>query len=266
MDVVVATGPVSMYGKCGNVLDARRMFGKIPEPNEVSWNALIGANVQTEQIKEALQLCGQMQQQGEIPHKFMTVSIPCGCVSQGAVAKGKQSHSFILTCGLEVDIMIRTALVNLYGKYGCLEYAEWVFNTFSERSMAFWTAMIAAYVWNCHGEDAHKSFEQMQQGGFMPERLTLKGILNVFSSISSTYLGKQMHAALCAVSLTQMSLWGRHWSTCMAGGAVWKMHGLSLIECWNGMWSLGTLLLQHIPIMEGVWMLFDSFSKCSRRG
>ncbi len=66
----VLDGLVDMYAKCGSTEDAQRMFNKMPFQDLVTWNAMIFGHVKCGQGQKALELFGQMQQEGVQPNSF----------------------------------------------------------------------------------------------------------------------------------------------------------------------------------------------------
>eukprot|EP00249_Psilotum_nudum_P030722 c43666_g1_i1 orf=2-316(+) len=104
-----------MYGKCGALEDGLAVFARIPERNVFSWTVMIVALTQHGQGEFALRLFQQMELDGVIPDKVTFVSVLSACASQAALTEGKRLHALIAACGLESDVFVGTALVNMYG-------------------------------------------------------------------------------------------------------------------------------------------------------
>eukprot|EP00249_Psilotum_nudum_P034893 c54549_g1_i1 orf=1-204(-) len=68
-----------MYGKCGSLEDARRMFDIMPWRDVFSWNTMAAVYTQNGCGKEAVQLFQQMQLEGVIPNEVTFVSILSAC-------------------------------------------------------------------------------------------------------------------------------------------------------------------------------------------
>lgn len=88
-DVVVGTALINLYGTCGSVQNARRMFDKLPQRDVIAWNAMIAVYVQQGQGEDALGLFDQMQSEGEMPNMVTFVgTLSASAFGNVAAAKG----------------------------------------------------------------------------------------------------------------------------------------------------------------------------------
>lgn len=67
-------------------------------------------------------------------------------------------HELILD-KVQSDFVVRTALVNMYGKWGSLADAQKVFGKAVKRNIVSWTAIIAAYIEHGHENKALALFQ-----------------------------------------------------------------------------------------------------------
>eukprot|EP00249_Psilotum_nudum_P014850 c25030_g7_i5 orf=251-1201(+) len=162
---------IQAYAENGCVDDARSIFDKMPQRDVVSWTAMITAYVQNAGGKEALKLFWQMQLKGARPDKITFLSVLDACAGLADLAQGKETHADITDNGFESDVIVASALVNMYGKCGNLEDARVVFRKMPQPNVVSWTAMIASYSQNRHGEQALKLFRQMQVNGVVPVKI-----------------------------------------------------------------------------------------------
>ncbi|KAJ7514799.1 hypothetical protein O6H91_23G059500 [Diphasiastrum complanatum] len=200
-DIFLGNTLVDMYAKCGSVLDARKVFNTMPEHNVFSWTAIISAYVLHGQGEEAINLYQQMQQTGIAPDKVASVVVIKACASIAALEQGKQLHSHIVKSGFESDVIVGSALVDMYAKCGCLEDAREVFNKMNKRDVFSWTAMIAGYARQGLGKEALVLYEQMKQEDVQPDRITYIVLLNACASISALEQGKQLHSHIIKSSI-----------------------------------------------------------------
>lgn len=181
LDVVVVTALISMYGQNGHLVDARILFDNLPTRTVVSWNAIIAAYTCHGYCQIALQLFDQLQQEGAMPNEATFASILCACANLEALTKGKHIHINIICSGLESDVVLSTALVNMYGRCGSLMYALDMFYNMAERNVVSWNAIIAVHAQSGHGKVVLQVFEQMQQEGVVPDKVTFVSVLSACS-------------------------------------------------------------------------------------
>eukprot|EP01018_Ginkgo_biloba_P018893 Gb_18914 [translate_table: standard] len=215
-NVFVGSALVDMYAKCGEIESARQVFDKMSERNVVSWNTMIAGYVQNGNCNEAMKLFRQMEGTGEKPNFISWTAIIAGCAQNGyaaealglfyqmqlagikpnsvtiasvlpacgrvaALQQGKEIHDHTIRNGLETNILVGNALMDMYAKCGCLEFAHHVFDKMSERDVISWNAMIVGYGMHGHGEEALTIFQQMQQAGMKPNRVTFISVLSACS-------------------------------------------------------------------------------------
>eukprot|EP01018_Ginkgo_biloba_P022102 Gb_10152 [translate_table: standard] len=185
---------IDMYVKCGSVWDARQVFDKMPQRNNVSWNAMITAYSQQGHGKEALKHFYQMVAEGMRPDLFTFASLLRACASLAAIEQGRQAHAYFIKTGLEINIFVGGALVDMYAKCGCIEDARYVFDRMPTLDVVLWTAMIVGYTQNEHGEKALKLFCEMQWTDIIPNPYTFASVFSACANLAALAHGQQVHA------------------------------------------------------------------------
>eukprot|EP00250_Pteridium_aquilinum_P009285 c18569_g2_i2 orf=1-1278(+) len=179
-----------MYGRCGSLSDAHRVFDNMPFHNVVSWNALIAAHAQNGLGAEAMQLFGLMQQSGLNADNITFISIFDACFT---LSEGRDLHACIVTQGLESDPLIGNALVNMYGKRNRLDDANYVFHKIPKCNVISWTSMIATYAQEGRCREALQLFDRMREQKVQPDKVTFICGLAACTSQMALAEGKQMH-------------------------------------------------------------------------
>eukprot|EP00249_Psilotum_nudum_P003995 c17516_g2_i1 orf=2-235(-) len=77
---------------------------------------MIAAYAQHSHAKEALQLFQEMNLEGMIPDKVTFSAILDACASLAALEQGKRIHEHVVERGYESDVVVGTAIINMYGK------------------------------------------------------------------------------------------------------------------------------------------------------
>lgn len=193
-DITLGNAIISLYGKCSSLEGARKAFYNMLKHNVVSWNAIIGVHAQNGQGQEALQMFDQMKYEAILANNVTFICTLDACANQAAMEKGIQIHACIIACEFKADVIVDTALVNLYGKCGSLENAHRMFDKMPERNVISWNAIVAAYAQHGQGKMALPLFDRMQEEGMMPNNVTFISIISACAGHTDLARGKQMHA------------------------------------------------------------------------
>eukprot|EP00249_Psilotum_nudum_P004184 c17726_g1_i2 orf=362-1369(+) len=196
-DVAVANALLSMYGKCGSVEIARKVFYMMPVRDVISWNAMIAVYAWHGQVKEATELLLKMQQGGVEPNRITFVSILRAFTVPETVPLGKLVHAHIIDRGIDRDVMVANALVSMYGKCGnngSIEAARKVFDMMPKRNVVSWSTMIARYAQQGRDNKAFELLQQMQLEGVLPDKVTFISILIACCNRAALAFGKLIHA------------------------------------------------------------------------
>ncbi|KAH9326989.1 hypothetical protein KI387_007167 [Taxus chinensis] len=224
-DIFVGNNLVSYYAKCGTMVNACKVFDRIPQRNTVSWTAIITGFTRNGNAREALKLFDKMQAEGVKPNQFTLATIVKACGSAEALEQGKGVHNYIIENGFELDAVVRSSLLHMYVKCGRIEDAHNMFDKMSERNVIAWNAMIAGhaqhgdlkealrlfhempapdvvswtsiiagYAQNCYGEEALNFFNQMRKTNLKPDGFIMASVFSVCANLAAMELGKQFHA------------------------------------------------------------------------
>ncbi|XP_057854721.2 pentatricopeptide repeat-containing protein At1g08070, chloroplastic-like [Cryptomeria japonica] len=176
-DVVVASALVDMYAKCGSMHTACGLFDKIPHKNVVSWNAMIAGHAQNGIFEKALEIFKQMQLAGVKADSTTFVSVLPACAKMGAFEQGKDIHQRTIECGFYLDVVVASAMVDMYAKCGSIHMARKLFDKMPQRNLISWNAMIAGYAQNGLCKDAIDIFKLMNHSGIYPDHVSLTCLL-----------------------------------------------------------------------------------------
>lgn len=180
-DWYLACALLDMYGKCGRIDEARRLFDGLPRTHRtsvVAWNSMLAAYVLHGRSEEALELYQEMCGARVAMDQF-TFSTMLGVFSRlGLLEHAKQVHAGLIQRGLPLDVVGNTALVDLYCKWGRMEDARSVFERMPRRNLISWNALIAGYGYHGMGDKAVEMFERLIAEGVAPNHVTLLAVLN----------------------------------------------------------------------------------------
>eukprot|EP01018_Ginkgo_biloba_P030196 Gb_04417 [translate_table: standard] len=177
----VGSSLIDMYAKCGSVDIACIVFDKMPQRDVVSWNAMITGYSQNERCDEALQLFRRMGLAVVNPDTVTIAGVLSACARLAALQYGKEIHSYIVRNEFESDILVGSALIDMYAKCGSLIIARQVFEMMFKRNVVTWNTMIAGYGMHGYGEKAVTLFNQMQQAGVKPDHITFVAVMSACS-------------------------------------------------------------------------------------
>lgn len=150
-NVFLANNLLMTYIGCGRMSEARQVFVQLLQKDVISWNVMIGGYTG----EEAMEIFNQMRQEGAEPNEITYLNILKACFK---VSAGKEVHKCIRNSGLEFDVRVGTALLQMYAECGSIDDARQVFDAMKERNVITWTAMIGAYAKNGSTPELISSF------------------------------------------------------------------------------------------------------------
>ena len=189
-DGFVLNALVDMYAKCGDVIKAWKIFDKIHNKDSVSWNSMLSAFIHHGLELEALNLFRQMLILGHMPD---SVSISTILAAASSLGFGVQIHGWLIRRGFEWKLSIANALIVVYSKLGKLDQACWIFNHMSEKDVVSWNSIISAH--SKHRE-ALKYFEQMEEAGVLPDKITFVSVLSACAYLRFVKGGERLFSLM----------------------------------------------------------------------
>lgn len=168
---------ISFYARCGHVEAASSLFDLIEIRNLVTWNSMITAYVQNDDAENAINIFMRMQTENVQIDYITMVGVISACSKLGALSSGKLVHEVVKNKGLDKNISIQNALINMYARCGDIGLARKVFEILPHKSVISYTAMIGAYAADGNGQKALELFSIMKNKEIRPNSLTFTAIL-----------------------------------------------------------------------------------------
>lgn len=181
-----------LYLKGGWIRDAQKLFDGIETMSLVTWNSMIAGHAQVMDLAgndlsayrsgyEALNIYLKLNRSGMKPDLFTFSSVLTVCSRLVALEQGEQIHAQTIKTGFLSDVVVGTALVNMYNKCGSIENASKAFVEMDTRTMISWTSMITGFSQQGWSQQALQLFEDMRLAGVRPNQITFVGVLSACS-------------------------------------------------------------------------------------
>ncbi|XP_059646543.1 pentatricopeptide repeat-containing protein At5g06540 [Cornus florida] len=181
VDVVSWTSMIAGYGKCGDIECARRLFDKMPEKNLVTWSTMISGYARNNRFDKAVELFRVLQSEGVQANEAVMASVISSCAHLGALEQGERAHDYVVRNKMTVNLILGTALVEMYARCGSIQKAIQVFEELPERDTLSWTALIAGLAMHGYAKKALKYFSEMVKTGLTPRDITFTAVLSACS-------------------------------------------------------------------------------------
>ncbi|CAL5387957.1 unnamed protein product [Camellia sinensis] len=144
-DMILQNHLLNMYGKCGALKDAQRVFNEMPKRNVVSWTSVIAGYSQHGQEIDAIKLYFLMQKSGLMPDQFTFGSIIRSCSSLSSIEIGRQLHVHVIKSEFGSHLIAQNALIAMYTKFGQIADALDVFSGIKKKDLISWSSMIVGF-------------------------------------------------------------------------------------------------------------------------
>ncbi|XP_076904396.1 pentatricopeptide repeat-containing protein At3g58590 [Bidens hawaiensis] len=124
-DIMACNVMIDMYGKCGSLWSAVKVFDEMPERNVISWTSLVSALGLHGYGKEAVARFKQMEMVGFKPDKVAFIAVLSACRHAGLVKDGTEMFKKMKDeYAVEPEMEHYLLVVDLMARYGNLKEAE----------------------------------------------------------------------------------------------------------------------------------------------
>ncbi|KAL1197608.1 Pentatricopeptide repeat-containing protein [Cardamine amara subsp. amara] len=188
---------VFMYGKCGFVSDAEKVFDEMRERTAFAWNAMIGAYVSNGEHAPALSFYRTMRLEGIPVHLYSFPVLLKACGKLRDIRSGTHLHCFLLKLNYSSTDFIVNALVSMYAKNDDLRAARRLFDASEDKGDAvLWNSIMSSYSSSGQSLETLELFRDMQMNGPASNSYTIVSALTACEDFSYAKLGKEIHAAV----------------------------------------------------------------------
>ncbi|ONK68258.1 uncharacterized protein A4U43_C05F9370 [Asparagus officinalis] len=194
--VPVGNALVSSYFKCGCASCAYKVFGEMRERNVVTWTAMVSGLAHCEFFEEGLILFREMRREDQEANSLTYSSSLLACSGLRALREGKQIHGLVLKSGFELDLCVKSALMDLYSKCGVMEDACMMFRSCEQLDEVALTVMLVGLAQNGFEENALKLFVEMVGKSIEIDANMVSAVLGAFDVYAPFALGKQIHSSV----------------------------------------------------------------------
>ncbi|CDY38180.1 BnaA09g12090D [Brassica napus] len=150
---------VSMYSRCKCIASACGVFSGISEPTDlVACSSLINGS----------------------------------CAELSNSLYGQEVHSYVIRQGLELDIKVSSALIDMYSKCGVLDSAMTLFAKVPEKSVVSFNSVILGLGLHGFASSAFEMFNEMLEMGLKPDEVTFSALLCTFCHSGLLHEGQEM--------------------------------------------------------------------------
>lgn len=242
-DLAVENALLDMYCSCGDMKEALYVFGRIHNPDLVSWNSIISGCSKNGFGEQAIHMYRRLQRMSAPrPDKYTFSAAISATVEPERFIYGKLLHGQVTKLGYERSVFVGTTLLSMYFKNREAESAQKVFGAITERDVVLWNEMIIGHSRLGNSECAVQLFIEMYREKNRTDGFSLSSVLGACSDMAMLRQGEVFH------SLTIKTGFDNDMTVC---GALVDMYGkngkyesaesiFSLVsnpdlKCWNSM-------------------------------
>ncbi|XP_051118497.1 pentatricopeptide repeat-containing protein At5g66520-like [Andrographis paniculata] len=195
-DVYVGNSLLNLYAASGDMFLCGKVFDEMPLRDVVSWTVMISGYKEAERFDDALIAFEKMRSHGVMPNQVTAVNALPACGALGALDMGIWIHDHVRRNGWELDVILGTALIDMYGKCGQIDEVISVFEDMSEKNVFTWNAVIMGLALSKNGKEAIKWFRKMNEERVCPDEVTLIAVLSACVHSGFVHMGRRVFASL----------------------------------------------------------------------
>ncbi|KAL6614451.1 hypothetical protein ACP70R_036721 [Stipagrostis hirtigluma subsp. patula] len=192
-DLHVRNALLARYAACDpDLACAEQLFDEMPRPDVVAWTTVITSYKNCGRSFDALATLRRMLAASVSPNRVTMISALGACADHGALDTGVWIHEYVKKQRWELDVVLGTALVDMYGKCGHVVDGARVFSEMVERNVYTWNSIIRALALAQDGKTALQWFFRMRSDGVRPDAVTLICVLCACAHAGLVDIGRKI--------------------------------------------------------------------------
>ncbi|CAL5369500.1 unnamed protein product [Camellia sinensis] len=168
-------------------------FAVIEKPSVFLQNSTVRSLCNVGLFEDALSVYQKCRISGCPSDNFTFPFVIKACSALGALQIGKGLHCSVLRNGFGDNLVVQTALVDLYAKCDQMGSARRLLDRISQPDLVPWNALISGYSLNGLNEEVFHVFQEICAMGFKPNVSTLASTIPVCTRLGYLHMGKSLH-------------------------------------------------------------------------
>ncbi|KDP36175.1 hypothetical protein JCGZ_08819 [Jatropha curcas] len=192
-DLYVGSSLIDFYGKCKEILTARKVFDEMTERNVVSWTAMVHGYLNVGDLDNAKRVFVQMPERNLTSWNAMVG----GLVKGGDLINARKVFDDMP----ERDVVSFTVMIDGYAKVGDIASARALFDKAPKRDAFLWSVLISGYAQNGLPNEALKIFQGMELMNVKPDEYIMVSLMSACSQVGNLDLAKWVDCYLSQSSI-----------------------------------------------------------------
>ncbi|KAL3755692.1 hypothetical protein ACJRO7_002703 [Eucalyptus globulus] len=197
---ILGSNLIDLYYKCGYREQACNMLMHMENSDAIAWTTMISSFLEDRKWNLALHLYLRMVEAKVPPNEYTFVKLLAASSFLG-LKYGMLIHAHLIMWGIQLNLILKTALVDMYSRFHMMEDAIKIFSLTPDFDVFLWTTIISGYVQSSKVREAIKAFLLMEVSGVAANNFTYSSLLTACTSILSLELGQQLHSRVILVGL-----------------------------------------------------------------
>ncbi|KAL2936533.1 hypothetical protein RDABS01_000355 [Bienertia sinuspersici] len=180
-DEYVKNSLIIMYAKCSDLDSSSILFSKSRNITPVTYNAMISANARYGRGEDAMKMFKEMFNLGVSLDQFSFSSAFAAAAYLATLEEGKMLHGLAMKFGLDLNLHVLNAVMDMYGKCGELNDVLNILPEPVNRSRPSWNILISTY--SRHGlfQLSRETFHEMLDAGIRADYVSFVSLLSACS-------------------------------------------------------------------------------------
>ncbi|KAG6413349.1 hypothetical protein SASPL_126058 [Salvia splendens] len=177
-DPLIRTALMGSYINGNFVDDAYRIFEEIGKKDLVAWTLMLRGFSKSGNWRRTVEHFKKMMGEDKIALDYVSViTMLSGCSCFRALEQGRRMHGLVLKTGLQDDLFVGSAVIDMYANCASMIDAKRYFGGMVEKDVACWNTLITGYGMIGCGNEAIETFLKMKGSGLSPDESTLVSVL-----------------------------------------------------------------------------------------
>ncbi|KAK8967631.1 Pentatricopeptide repeat-containing protein [Platanthera guangdongensis] len=190
----VGTSLVDMYGRHGLIESLETAFDNILSRDIALYNAMIGGYSRNDLDEIALKCFIELVFEKFTPNECTLAGVLKSCAVLRCYSYGSMIHGVVEKSQFCDNVIVKTALMDMYLKCGKVEETLYIFKKMKERDVVSWTTVISGLTQMDLHVNAVEVFKTMCSSEIFPNTFTFSSVLKSCGALASINQGKCVHA------------------------------------------------------------------------